>query len=260
MRVSPAPPDHGIVFRRRFRNGSSVDIPAQWHHQHRQPACTALRAEGVLVRTVEHLLASLYALGIDNAVAEIDAEELPIFDGSAVPWCEGIVGVGRNVQERPVRTLRVMRPVSVVDRHRRLSIGPGRGLTVSAHIALAHLGPFDWHGRIDADDFAESIAPARSFGRFIRVMAGRSYGFITRRPLLQGCGTGSAALLLGKRVIGGLRMSDELVRHRVLDIVGDLALAGYPVEGHVIAEHTCHDLNHALVAVLMRDREAWELV
>lgn len=153
-----------------------------------------------------------------------------------------------------------MRPVSVADRHRRLSIAPGRGLSVSAHIALAHLGPFDWHGPILPGDFAETIAPARSFGRFFRVMAGRSYGFITRRPLLQGCGPGSAALLLGKRVIGGLRMPDELVRHRVLDIVGDLALVGCPVEGHVIASHTCHDLNHALVAALMGDREAWELV
>lgn len=86
VRVSPAPPDHGIVFRRRFGDGRSVDIPALWHHQETQPACTALRSEGVLVRTVEHLMASLHALRIDNAVAEIDAEELPIFDGSAIPW------------------------------------------------------------------------------------------------------------------------------------------------------------------------------
>lgn len=260
MRVCPAPLDHGIVFRRTFRDGRSTDIPALWHYQETQPACTALRSEGVLVRTVEHLLASLHALRIDNAIAEIDAEELPIFDGSAVPWCEGIVGVGRVEQTARALALRVRRPVSVTDRHRRLSIAPGRGLTVSAHIALAHLGSFDWEGPILPDDFAEAIAPARSFGRFVRVMAGRSYGFVARKPLLQGCGPASAALLLGKRVIGGLRMPDELVRHRVLDIVGDLALVGHPIEGHVVASHTCHDLNHALVAALMRDREAWDLV
>lgn len=260
MRVAPAPLDHGIVFRRRMRDGSHVDIPALWQRQETQPACTALRSEGVLVRTVEHLLASFHALRIDNALAEIDAEELPIFDGSAVPWCESIAGVGRVEQDGPVRVLRVTKQVSVSDRHRRLSIGPGRGLTVSAHIALAHIGAFDWQGTILPDTFAEDIAPARSFGRFIRVMAGRSYGFVTRKPLLQGCSPRSAALLLGKRVIGGLRMPDELVRHRVLDIVGDLALVGFPIEGNVIASHTCHDLNHTLIRALMRDRDAWEIV
>ena len=241
-------------------DGRSVDIPALWRHQVTQPACTALRVEGVLVRTVEHLLASLYALRIDNALVETDAEELPIFDGSAVPWCEGIAAAGRVEQDERTRTLRVLRPITVSDRHRRLSIGPGTGLTVCAHIELCHLGAFDWQGAILPETFSTEIAPSRSFGRFLRVMAGRAYGLIARKPLLQGCGPRSAALLFRDRVIGGLRMEDELVRHRVLDIVGDLSLLGHPVEGLVIASHTCHDLNHALVAALMRDRAAWELV
>lgn len=260
VRVSPAPAGHGIVFRRHFRDGRSVDIPALWHHQETAPACTALRAEGVLVRTVEHLLAALYALRIDNALIDTDAEEMPIFDGSALPWCEGIAGAARVEQAEPSRVLRVLRPVSIVNGHRRLSIGPGRGLTVCAHIELCRFGTFDWQGAITPQSFQQEIAPSRSFGRFVRVMAGRAYGFLTRKPLLQGCGPRSAALLFRDRVIGGLRMEDELVRHRVLDIVGDLALIGYPVDGLVIASHTCHDLNHALVAALMRDRTAWELV
>lgn len=258
--VSPAPAGHGLVFRRRMRDGRCVDIPALWMHQETQPACTALRFEGVIVRTVEHLLASLYALRIDNALIEIDSEELPIFDGSAVPWCEGIAAAGRVEQDERTRTLRVVRPITVTDRHRRLSIGPGDGFTVCAHIELCHLGAFDWQGPILPEAFPEEIAPARSFGRFIRVMAGRAYGLITRKPLLQGCGPRSAALLFRDRVIGGLRVKDELVRHRVLDIVGDLALVGHPIEGSVVASHTCHDLNHALVAALMGDRTAWELV
>lgn len=260
VRVSPACAGHGIVFRRRMRDGSSVDIPALWRMQETAPACSALRSGGVLVRTVEHLLASLYALRIDNALIETDAEEMPIFDGSALPWCEGIAAAGRVEQEERARSLRVLRPISVTDRHRRLSIGPGRGLTVSAHIELNRFGSFDWQGPILSEAFTREIAPARSFGRFIRVMAGRAYGFATRKPLLQGCGPHSAALLFRDTVIGGLRMQDELVRHRVMDIVGDLALIGHPVEGLVIASHTCHDLNHALVAALMRDRTAWELV
>ncbi len=91
-------------------------------------------------------------------------------------------------------------------------------------------------------------------------MAGRAYGFAFRKPLLQGCGPSSAALLFRSQVIGGLRMPDELVRHRVMDIVGDLALAGHPIDGHVVASHTCHALNHTLVAALMREPDAWELV
>lgn len=260
VRVSPAPPGHGIVFRRHLRDGRSVDIPALWRFVVPQPACTALAREGMLVRTVEHLLASLHALRIDNALAEIDAEELPIFDGSAIPWCEGIAGAGRVDQVEPVRVLRVLRDVTVTDRHRRLSIGPGTGLTISAHIALRHLGAFDWDGPVGPETFARDIAPSRSFGRFLRVMAGRAYGFVARKPLLQGCGPHSAALLVGGRVIGGLRMPDELVRHRVLDVTGDLALAGHPIEGRVTAAHACHALNQALVTALMSDASAWELV
>ncbi len=260
VRVSPAPPGHGIVFRRHLRDGRSVDIPALWRFVVPQPACTALAREGTLVRTVEHLLASLHALRIDNALAEIDTEELPIFDGSAVPWCQGIAEAGRANQGKPVRVLRVLREVTVTDRHRRLTIGPGTGLTISAHIALKHLGAFDWAGPVEPEIFSRDIAPSRSFGRLLRVMAGRAYGFVARKPLLQGCGPHSAALLIGGRVIGGLRMPDELVRHRVLDVTGDLALAGYPIEGHVTAAHACHALNHTLVTALMDDASAWKLV
>lgn len=260
VRVSPASAGHGIVFRRHLPGGRCVDIPALWRFQVPQPACSALGREGVLVRTVEHLMASLRALGIDNALVEIDGEELPIFDGSALPWCEGIAAAGRIAQDRPVRVLVVRREVTVTDRHRRLSIGPGRGLTMSAHIELKHLGPFDWRGPVGPENFATDIAPSRSFGRFLRVMAGRCYGFVARKPLLQGCGPHSAALLIRSHVIGGLRMPDELVRHRVLDVTGDLALIGHPIEAHVTANHACHALNHTLVAALMEDRSAWELV
>jgi UDP-3-O-[3-hydroxymyristoyl] N-acetylglucosamine deacetylase len=260
VRVSPAPVGHGIVFRRHLPGGRSVDITALWHAQVPQPACSAIMGGGVLVRTVEHLMATLLALQIDNALVEIDTEELPIFDGSAVPWCDGIAGAGRVEQEAPVRTLRVLREIAVTDAHRRIAIAPGQGLTVTAHIDLKHLGAFDWSGPVRPETFVSDIAPSRSFGRFVRVMAGRAYGYLARKPLLQGCGPDSAALLLGSRVIGGLRMPDELVRHRVLDIIGDLALAGYPVEAHITARHACHALNHTLVAALMRAQDAWELV
>ena len=174
VRVSPAAPGHGIVFRRRLKDGRETDVPALWRYRESQPLCTAIRREGVLVRTIEHLMASLSALEIDNALAEIDAEELPIFDGSAVPWCEAIRAVGRIEQDAACRQIRVNRPITVEDGRRRLRIEPGPGLHVTGHIALAYFGSLDWSGAITPESFGADIAPARSFGRYLRAMAGRA--------------------------------------------------------------------------------------
>ncbi len=260
VRVHPAAVGHGVVFRRRLKGGRDADVPALWHYREAQPLCTAIRREGVLVRTIEHLMASLSAFAIDNALVTIDAEELPIFDGSAVPWCEAIRAAGRIEQDAPCRVIRVTRAVAVEDGMRRLRIEPGPGLHVAGHIALAHFGAIEWSGAITPESFRDEIAPARSFGRYIRAMAGRAYGFATRKPFLQGVSPRSAALLVRGRMIGGMRVPGEPVRHRILDLVGDLALAGHPVEGRIEARHTGHALNHALVAALMRDASAWELV
>jgi UDP-3-O-[3-hydroxymyristoyl] N-acetylglucosamine deacetylase len=260
VRVSPAPTDHGIVFRRHLPGGRTVDVPALWQHREPQPLSSAIRREGVLVRTIEHLMASLSALRIDNALAEIDADELPIFDGSATPWCEAIRTAGRSEQPARCRTIRVRRTVTVERGQRRLRIEPGPGLHVSGHVALAHFGAIDWSGAIDSDSFEREIAPARSFGRYLRAMAGRAYGYLTRKDFLQGVSPRSAALLMRGRVLGGMRVPGEPVRHRILDLIGDFALAGHPIEGRVTAFHTGHELNHALVAALMGDEAAWELV
>lgn len=261
VRVGPAPAGHGLVFRRTLRDGSAVDVPALWRHRESQPLCTALRSpEGPLIRTVEHLLAALSSHRIDDALIEIDAEELPIFDGGAVPWCLAIREAGRVEGTVPRRAIRVLRPVAVIEGRRTLRIEPGDGLHVTAHLALAHFGPLDWSGAITPDGFLAEIAPARSFGRYWRAMLGRAYGFAARKPFLQGCGVASAAMLVRGRVVGGLRVPDEPVRHRVLDLVGDLALAGHPILGRLTAAHTGHELNHALVAKLMVERAAWELV
>ena len=261
VRVGPAPPGHGIVFRRALPGGHAVDVPALWTWRERQPLCTALRSpDGPLIRTVEHLLAALSAEGVDEALVEIDAEELPIFDGSAVPWCRAIRAAGRIENGVPRRAIRVLRALEVADGRRTLRIEPHDGLSIAAHLALAHFGPLDWSGVITADVFLTEIAPARSFGRYWRAMLGRAYGFATRKPFLQGCGVRSAAMIVRGRILGGMRVADEPVRHRVLDLVGDLALAGHPIRGRLTAAHTGHELNHALVAKLMADRTAWDLV
>ncbi|MGH1572153.1 UDP-3-O-acyl-N-acetylglucosamine deacetylase [Methylobacterium sp. P31] len=259
VRVCPAPAGHGIVFRRRLPGGRTVDVPALWQYRESQPLSSAIRREGVLVRTIEHLMASLSALQIDNILVEIDSDELPIFDGSATPWCEAIRAAGRIEQEQRCRVIRILRPVAVESGRRHLRIEPGAGLHVTGHIALAHFGPIDWSGAITPDSFEREIAPARSFGRYARAMAGRAYGYVTRKDFLQGVSPRSAALLVRGRVLGGMRVPGEPVCHRILDLIGDLALTGHPVEGRVTAFHTGHELNHALVAALMRDTSAWEL-
>ncbi|MCJ2060382.1 UDP-3-O-acyl-N-acetylglucosamine deacetylase [Methylobacterium sp. J-048] len=260
VRVCPAPVGHRIVFRRRLKCGRTIDVPALWQYRESQPLSAAIRREGALVRTIEHLLASLHALRIDNALVEIDADELPIFDGSAIPWCEAIRAVGRSEQPAPCRVIRLRRTVTVEDGRRRIQIGPGAGLHVAGHVALAHFGAIDWSGFITPESFVQDIAPSRSFGRYFRAMAGRAYGWVSGRDFLQGVSPHSAALLWRGSVLGGMRVPGEPVRHRILDLIGDLALAGHPVEGHVAAFHTGHELNHALVGALMRERTAWELV
>lgn len=261
VRVSPAAAGAGILFRRTLKNGCRADVPALWRYRESQPLCTALRsADGVLVRTVEHLMAALSAHRIDNALVELDAEELPIFDGSALPWCAGIRQAGRVEQDAPRRAVRVLRPVEVRVGERSLRVEPCGVLRISAHLALARFPAMDWTGPVDPDTFDRDLAPSRSFGRLKWAVPLKLYSFVTGKPVLRGANLRTTAGILGSRVVGGMSVPDEPVRHRALDLVGDLALIGHPLLGHVTAAHTGHELNHALVAKLMAEAGAWDLI
>lgn len=258
VRVSPAAAGAGILFRRTLGNGRRADVPALWRYRESQPLCTALRSgEGVLVRTVEHLMAALSAHRIDNALVELDSEELPIFDGSALPWCAGIRQAGRVEQDAPRRALRVLRPVEVRVGDRSLRVEPCDHLRISARLALARFPAMDWSGPVDPETFDRELAPSRSFGRLKWAVPLKLYSFVTGKPVLRGANLRTTAGIVGSRVIGGMSVPDEPVRHRVLDLVGDLALIGHPLLGHVTAAHTGHELNHALVAKLMAETDAW---
>ncbi|NEU14169.1 UDP-3-O-acyl-N-acetylglucosamine deacetylase [Methylobacterium sp. BTF04] len=259
-RVSPAAAGSGIVFHRTLRDRIAI-VPALWHLQETQTLCTALRGpDGTLIRTVEHLLASLSALGIDNARVDLDAEELPIFDGSALSWCAAIAAAGRHPLGEPRRTIRVRRAVSVQDGRRSLRVEPADHLTIAAELALAQFGRMTWEGAITPDSFVAALAPSRSFGRLKWALPLKLYSYVTGKPVLRGATLRSTAVIVGGRIIGGMRVPDEPVRHRILDLVGDLSLAGYPIRGRFTAMHTGHTLNHALVAALMRDASAWDLM
>lgn len=261
VKVCPAEAGSGIVFQRRLSDGRVVSIPAQRHARISQPLCTALQAsDGTMVRTVEHLLAALSALQIDNARIEIDCEEVPILDGSAAPWCEAILRAGRVEFPAPRAMIRVLRTVEVRDGRRHLRIEPCNHLSISASVELAKFGEMHWTGAISHENFLHELAPSRSFGRLVWALPVKLYARSRGLPILRGANFSTTAAIFGRHVVGGMRVPDEPVRHRVLDLVGDLSLAGHPILGHVKALHTGHELNHALVAELMCDASSWEMV
>lgn len=263
-RVEPAASGRGVVFRLPRAGGrvGTATVAADWRNRVPAELCTALRApDGTVLRTVEHLLAALSAHRIDNAEVVLDGPELPILDGSALPWCEAIVAAGRSEQATPRRYLRVLRPVEVLGDDRALRFlppdRPEDGLVLEVSLGLAGFGEMAWRGRVDPAGFRAEIAPSRSFGRLKWALPAKLYGLATRRPLLRGAGLCNTAAIVGGRVIGGMRLPAEPVRHRALDIVGDLALAGLPILARVEARRPGHDLNHAALAHLMRRPDAW---
>ena len=258
--VSPAPAGQGVTF---VRTDIRTSAPADWRRRVSQPLCTALRCDdgASLVRTVEHLLSALSALEIDDARVELDAEELPILDGSAAPWCAAIAASGRVEQAGAVRTyLRVLAPVEVADGARRLSVAPAERLELEGALKLAHFPEMRWAGAVTPESYVRALAPSRSFGRVKWALPAKLWSHVTGRPLLRGATPRTVAAVVGGRVIGGMRFPDEFVRHRLLDLVGDLALLGAPVLGRLSGRDIGHELNHALAAKLMTTPGAWERV
>lgn len=262
VRVSPTPASHGIVFRRRV-TGGHADVPALWTNRRSRPLCTALQVgDGPLVRTVEHLMAALSALAIDDALVEIDGEELPIFDGSALPWCERILAAGRVESDVPRRYIRVLKRKSyLADGGHKQRIEPADAFSISCAITLSHFGQLRWVGPIEGETFVRELAPSRSFGRLKWALLAKLRGlFPFGEPVLRGANAQNTLGLVGASAVGGLRMPDEPVRHRALDMVGDFALAGHPILGRVTASRPGHEHNYAMLETLMHDRAAWDLV
>lgn len=253
----------GIVFRRLRAGRVLAEVPVDPALRRGQPLCTMLQTEGgIAVRTVEHLLASLLACEIDHATVELDAEEVPILDGSALPWVDAIRACGRVALPGAKRFIRVLRTVSVVDgtgaNERRLSVEPADRYEISVHNDLRGFGELDWDGAVTPAIFAGEIAPSRSYGHVKWAVPAIVAGYLRGVPILRGARPSCTAAIIGSRVIGGLRLPEEFVRHRVLDLVGDLAMAGAPLLGRVTAVRPSHEMNYRLLAALLSDRNAWE--
>jgi len=254
--LCPAPAYTGYVFRRVDLN--NFEIPASPQYVARVSYATTLMRQGVMIATVEHLLAALAGSHIDNCIVEIDSLEVPILDGSAEPFIELIEQAGTVVREAPRQYLRVLKRVEVADGNRRMSISPAPRFSISCLIEFPHpmIGIQRREIEIVDGQFSQIVAPARTFGFLHEFEALRSSG------LIRGGSLENAVVLTpegGVMNSEGLRFTDEFVRHKIIDIIGDLALLGMPVLGHVEAERTGHGVHSALVSRVLHDDSAWQI-
>src|SRR5689334_9402158 len=255
LSLKPAPADSGIRFQRSDLGG--LEIPATVTHLGGIQYQTGLTREAVSVETVEHLLAALTALGIDNAIVELNSPEVPIMDGSAAPFVYLVHEAGIKRLQAPRRYLKVLRPISLTQGDKRIALYPSDHFKVTYSISFDH--PLLRHQsrtmRITEESFVEDIAPARTFG-FLKEVE-----MLRQRGLALG-GSLDNAIVLGETGVlnNALRFEDEFVRHKILDVIGDLSLVGYPVVGHLVAHRAGHALHTAFAARILEESDAWRVV
>ena len=253
MRLVAAPAGSGIVFRR--TDLDNFEIPANGRNVAKVSYATSLMRGSVLISTTEHLLSALIGYGVDNVIVEVDNLELPILDGSAQPYVEAFRAVGLKQQRRRREYIRILKPVEVREGSKFIGVYPGSGYGIDYSIDFpAPIGREHLCIDLEAGEYAAHIAPARTFGFREDEPMLRNMG------LIRGASPECAIILTNQGVQNGpLRFADEFVRHKVLDLIGDLALAGRRIQGRVIAERAGHAMHTALVQRLLKDRSAWEL-
>ncbi len=252
MRLLPAPAGSGVVFRR--TDLDNFEIPATGRNVAKVSYATSLMRGSVLISTTEHLLSALTGVGVDNVIIEVDNLEVPILDGSALPYVLCFERVGLQQQRRRREFIRILKDVEVRDGTKFIGLYPGTGYSIDYEIDFpAPIGRAKFVGELE-EDYPRLIAPARTFGFKEDEPMLRNMGLI--RGVSDGC-----AIIVSSGGIqnGPLRFPDEFVRHKVLDLIGDLALAGRRIEGRVVAERAGHAMHTALVQRLMRDRSTWEI-
>jgi UDP-3-O-[3-hydroxymyristoyl] N-acetylglucosamine deacetylase len=255
IRIVPAPPSTGIVFLRTDMDNFAV--PASWRHVVRVSYATSLMRQSVWISTTEHLLSVFYSMGIDNVYVEIDNLEVPILDGSGLPFVGLIEQAGIRRYRRKRRYLRIRRPISVEDKGKRISILPADSFRLTCDTEYpAPVGRQSIEMEVTPERYASEIAFARTFGWQSDLDKMRDMGLI-RGASLENAVCFTAA---GPMNPEGLRASDECCRHKALDLIGDLALLGRPLLGHVIAERAGHAMHAALVKRIMSDPSLYEIL
>ncbi len=255
IRILPAPVSTGVVFVRTDLDG--FQIPASWRHVARVSYATSLMRQGVLISTTEHLLSVFYSMGIDNVYVEIDNLEVPILDGSGLPFVKLIEQAGIRQYRRKRRYLRIRRPISVEDKGKRISILPDEVFRLTCDTDYpAPVGRQSLELEVTPERYASELAFARTFGWQNDLDQMRNMG------LIRGASLENAVCFTAEGPMNpdGLRAVDECCRHKALDLIGDLALLGRPLLGHVIAERAGHAMHAALVARIMSDPSLYEII
>jgi UDP-3-O-[3-hydroxymyristoyl] N-acetylglucosamine deacetylase len=253
--VSPARANHGIRFK---RQGSEDSMPAFMDRVVDTSLATTIADRGMVVSTTEHLLAALMGMGIDNALIEVDGPELPIMDGSAAPFVQDLKRASRTRQRSCRRLLKITRPIRCQDGDKVITISPYDGLKLTCHIAFDHtsVSSQSFSVVVTPKRFSDEIAGARTFGFVEQVEALQANGYALGASLKNAVGIGPHGVINEE----GLRFSDEFARHKVLDLLGDLALLGCRVLGHVEATKSGHGQHLALLQAIVAHPECWECV
>jgi UDP-3-O-[3-hydroxymyristoyl] N-acetylglucosamine deacetylase len=255
LRLCPAPAHTGIVFKRTDLDGFTIE--AHSRHVARVSYATSLMKKGVLISTTEHLLSALAGLGVDNAVVEVDNLEMPIVDGSALPFVNVIRRVGLRPQRARRTYARVLKPVKLEEGGKKIAIYPSDTFSVSYSILFPHpvIGAESLHFTPAHDSYETEIAPARTFGFLSEVE------MLLKSGLVKGGSLENVIVLDSERVMNpeGLRFPDEFCRHKVLDLIGDISLFGYPLIGRVVAERAGHAMHAQLVSQLLHRNDCWTL-
>lgn len=255
--IHPAPVDHGIVFSRPDKPGKQR-VRAHASKVGGTNFATTLIGDNYIIGTIEHLMAALNGHGVDNALVEVDGDEMPIMDGSAAAFSYLIDSAGIAEQAAPRKYIQILKPIIVSENCKRVALLPADGFAVTYEIAFPH--PMIRTQRFDIlltpESFRRELSNARTFGFLSDLNMMRDAG-------LANCGSLENAIVIGNYSVlnkGGLRYPDEFVRHKVLDALGDLYLAGYPILGRFHAQKSGHALNHKLVTRLLEDTDSWRLV
>ena len=255
LKILPAPSGAGIIFRRTDLDGFEVE--AIGRNVARVSYATSLMKKGVLISTTEHLLSAFVGMGIDNAIVELDNLELPILDGSAQPFVDLIRRAGVRKQRRARSFLKVLRPLELREGSKFIGVYPSDRYTVSYTIDFPHplIGRESRTLELTNGHYLKEIASARTFGFLHEAEMMRQQG------LIRGASEENAIVLTRDGVVNPpLRYKDEFVRHKILDLIGDLALFGKRILGNVVADRAGHAMHTALVSRMLRDQSSWEEV
>jgi UDP-3-O-[3-hydroxymyristoyl] N-acetylglucosamine deacetylase len=255
LSLVPAPAGHGIRFRRVDLGGTEIPAHVAYLSDKLQLQTTLVNGEAS-VETIEHLLSALRGLGIDNVRIDLNDREVPIMDGSSAPWVYLIQDAGVKVQNAPRLTLQVLRQMQYEQGDKRIALYPFDGFKVSYTITFDHplLRNQQKTMVLDEQAFVNDVAPARTFG-FLKEVE-----MLRQRGLALGGSLENAVVLGESGVLNPLRFEDEFVRHKILDVMGDLSLVGHAIRGHLVVHRGGHALHTAFAEEILRQRDAWQLV